>query len=161
MFFRIVLIQLLLRKWQYYFRKKTLDLIISYGFILYDWFHRITPDFFIKRNLNQGNSRSISLIYSWQNFKPWFCPGYHVIKEILTMHLKARYTKYHHIQSPFEDVQVEQYKRSSFYLFRFMSIIPFSALLTWQSNMQKINAAHINIHWYQIIILYRLITSIL
>ena len=35
-------------------------------------------------------------------------PGYHVIEEILTMHLKARYTKYHHVQSPFEDVQIGQ-----------------------------------------------------
>ena len=45
-YLEILLILLFLLKWQYYFRRKTLDLIISYGFILYDWYHRITSKLF-------------------------------------------------------------------------------------------------------------------
>ena len=50
--------------------------------------------------------RSISLLYYCFNFKVRFYPGNHVIREILTKHLKAEYTSYHHRQSLFKDIQL-------------------------------------------------------
>ena len=45
------------------------------------------------------DSRPISLMYYWPNFKARFYQKRHVITQILTSNFEARYTRYHHKQS--------------------------------------------------------------